>query len=557
MASQTTMKVRSIGVSCVPEYVDAQTNCDLIEKQSDTESFYDPDSSFCMSQEESGSEEECAQSNVFSSSFVDFHPLENEINDTSGFIVYWACLLVLLRRCLTCALPAMIIKKTVNGSALLVEVLCAKGHRNIWRSQTLLRGFYHGNVKLAASVLFSSNTFTKICKYFEMADIAWISKSRFYALQKKYLFGVAYEAWQNEQETLISQLQDKESCCFSGDGRCDSPGHNAKYLTYSFGDQSSGKIIVMSLTQVTEAGNSNRMEKYGFIKAIDETKEKKLKIKQLTTDRHMQIKKYLREEEEDIDHQFDVWHFCKNIRKKLLAAAKKKSCNDLNKWIKSICNHFWWASATCENDEQLLKEKWTSIIFHVQNIHEWSSNEIFKCCAHIPYSNEQQRNKEWLKPTSESFKVLQDIIFNKATLTDLKHVTKFSHTGALEVYHSLYNKWMPKSHHFSFSGMLARSQLAAIDFNLSCDLPQAKTMDGEDRYNVSFSKFTNKWTSKPIKEKKSRNKFHGMVSRTLEIISQRETLPTPNIPDLPQNIAPIVKPSKDEVVKSQNSRFEM
>ena len=291
MASQTTMKVRSIGVSCVPEYVDAQTNCDLIEKQSDTESFYDPDSSFCMSQEESGSEEECAQSNVFSSSFVDFHPLENEINDTSGFIVYWACLLVLLHRCLTCALPAMIIKKTVNGSALLVEVLCAKGHRNIWRSQTLLRGFYHGNVKLAASVLFSSNTFTKICKYFEMA-----------------------------------------------------------------------------------AGNSNRMEKYGFIKAIDETKEKKLKIKQLTTDRHMQIKKYLREEEEDIDHQFDVWHFCKNIRKKLLAAAQKKSCNDLNKWIKSICNHFWWASATCENDEQLLKEKWTSIIFHVQNIHDLPQN---------------------------------------------------------------------------------------------------------------------------------------------------------------------------------------
>ena len=112
-----------------------------------------------------------------------------------------------------------------------------------------------------------------------------------------------------------------------------------------------------------------------------------------------------------------------------------------------------------------------------------------------------------MKPTSESFKVLQDIIFNKATLIDLKHVTKFSHTGALEVYHSLYNKWMPKSHHFSFSGMLARSQLAAIDFNLSCDFPQAKTMDGEDRYNVSFSKFTNKWTSKPIKEKSLETNF--------------------------------------------------
>ena len=275
-----------MGVSCVTEYTDAETTCGLIEKLESESgvdvSFNDPDSSFCMSQEESDTEEESTPDKQFSSSSIESHPLDNETDDTSGFIVYWSCLLVLLHRCLTCALPAMIIKKTVNGSALIVELLCSKGHRNIWRSQTLLRGFYHGNVKLAASVLFSSNTFMNICKYFEMANIAWISKTIFYSIQKEYLFGVAYEAWQNEQENIISQLEDKQSCCFSGDGRCDSPGHNAKYLTYSFGNQCSGKIVVMSLTQVTEAGNSNRMEKYGLIKALDEVREKKLKIKQLT-----------------------------------------------------------------------------------------------------------------------------------------------------------------------------------------------------------------------------------------------------------------------------------
>ena len=88
-----------------------------------------------------------------------------------------------------------------------------------------------------------------------------------------------------------------DGCYFSGDGRCDSPGHNAKYLTYSLADQGTGKIVTMSLTQVTEAGNSNRMEKYGLQKAIKEAKHKNLDIKQLTTDRHVQIKKYLRENE--------------------------------------------------------------------------------------------------------------------------------------------------------------------------------------------------------------------------------------------------------------------
>ena len=62
-------------------------------------------------------------------------------------------------------------------------------------------------------------------------------------------------------------------------------------------------------------------------------KQKNLKVDQLTTDQHLQIKKYLREQEEGIDHQFDVWHFT------LLKVLKKKDCEELRPWIKYICNH--------------------------------------------------------------------------------------------------------------------------------------------------------------------------------------------------------------------------
>ena len=79
---------------------------------------------------------------------------------------------------------------------------------------------------------------------------------------------------------------------------------------------------------------------------LNEIREKGVVVKQLTTDRHMQIPKYLKENEPQIDHQFDNWHFSKNIKSKLIVAAKKSSCTALQIWTKFIINHFWWACAT-------------------------------------------------------------------------------------------------------------------------------------------------------------------------------------------------------------------
>ena len=47
------------------------------------------------------------------------------------------------------------------------------------------------------------------------------------------------------------------------------------------------------MTQVTEAGNSNNMEKMGFIKVLNKLKEKIDYNKQITTDQHKQVRKYL------------------------------------------------------------------------------------------------------------------------------------------------------------------------------------------------------------------------------------------------------------------------
>ena len=47
----------------------------------------------------------------------------------------------------------------------------------------------------------------------------------------------------------------------------------------------------MSVTQFAECGNSNRMEKYGFQKVLHWMEARDINIKQIATDRHVQIKK--------------------------------------------------------------------------------------------------------------------------------------------------------------------------------------------------------------------------------------------------------------------------
>lgn len=92
------------------------------------------------------------------------------------------------------------------------------------------------------------------------------------------------------------------------------------------------KIVAFSLTQIPETGNSNRMEKMGFKKALTLLKNQGITPEQITIDRHTQIRKYIKEEEHTINHQFDVMA--------LLAVSKKSSCKIIKMWMKSIGNHF-------------------------------------------------------------------------------------------------------------------------------------------------------------------------------------------------------------------------
>ena len=179
----------------------------------------------------------------------------------------------------------------------------------------------------------------------------------------------------------------------------------------------------------------------------------------------------------------------------------------------------------------------------------------FKKSEHRRLTKKEIKSKDWHSAASEEFKALQKIVTDKKILKDLKYLTKFPHTGILEIYHTLYNKWAPKNQHFSYLRTITRSQLAIMNFSKGSELEHATTNAGEKRYNVCFSKITNSWSSKSIKGKKERPYLKNMVNETTEHASSNKSVPIPKIPNLPKNIAAIPKPAMLEI-KNQISRFK-
>ena len=89
----------------------------------------------------------------------------------------------------------------------------------------------------------------------------------------------------------------------------------------------------------------------------------------------------------------------------------------------------------------LLKE----VYYFILKINTTGQDMLFIISVPMQMKNAggEEGSKVCISPESESFLALQTIVLNKTILKDMVQLTKFSHTGILEVYHSVLNKWAP------------------------------------------------------------------------------------------------------------------
>ncbi|KAL2079298.1 hypothetical protein ACEWY4_025042 [Coilia grayii] len=405
------------------------------------------------------------------------------------WIVNESKLIELFQRCPSCGAPLCNLNrhKKIVGSQITIKWKCDNGHTGEWQSCPDTRGMPENNLLASAATLFTGATYTDIADWAGLLNLQLPHNTTYNNIQSSYLIPTIEETYKKQENAirarLICQTLEDEDLHICGDGRSDSPGHSAKYTTYSFMDDTTKQIVGFDLIQVTQAKSSVAMEPMGFKKGLDKLLNDGIAVKVVTTDRHPSIRKMMREDYPDVIHQFDPSYVTKGIKKKMVVAANRSTCKDLAPWIRSVTNHLWWSSSSCKGDTKELQRRWTSILHHIRGVHQWEEDGTEYRCFHDDLSADEQRTKKWLKHGSPAYTALYEVVMDTRLLKDLNHMTLFKHTGQLEVFHNSLLKYCPKRLHFPYPSIQARTMLAVMDHNENHDKPrqQATTVAGKNQ----------------------------------------------------------------------------
>ena len=147
----------------------------------------------------------------------------------------------------------------------------------------------------------------------------------------------------------------------------------------------------------------------------------------------------------------------------------------------SIKNHVYWCATSSTTGPEKVA-KWTSLLNHLQNVHD-HEDPLFPKCLH-PERASRDPNK-WLQPGMCQINITQKIhsakmmplifhhvlffhsrvsctsqaeklLLNKRVLKDVAKLSHHHQTSSLESFHSLILRFAPKNVVFPFMGMLCR-----------------------------------------------------------------------------------------------------
>ena len=114
-----------------------------------------------------------------------------------------------------------------------------------------------GNILLSAAILFSGSLLTKVMQLLKIFGCASISEGTYYIHQAKFLQPSIFTVWDKHQANLFKQLrQEKRPLVIGGDGRADSPGHSAKFGSYTIMELKKKVVIDLELVQVKDNNNT-------------------------------------------------------------------------------------------------------------------------------------------------------------------------------------------------------------------------------------------------------------------------------------------------------------
>ena len=174
--------------------------------------------------------------------------------DEPKFLVFYSMLLGLFQMfCFKCkeGNPSVKIKR-IGSMATVVQSCDTCGENFKWRSQPLMfKKNPMGNILLSFSILMSGVSISKAFLMFRHLGLQAISPRTYFLHQRNFLLPSVLLYWESYQNALLEKIKSLKSAVeWSGGGRFDSMGHNAKYGVYTMFCNSISKLIIFELLQV-------------------------------------------------------------------------------------------------------------------------------------------------------------------------------------------------------------------------------------------------------------------------------------------------------------------
>ncbi|XP_017291080.1 uncharacterized protein LOC108250651 [Kryptolebias marmoratus] len=470
------------------------------------------------------------------------------LSDSKLFAVEKGQLVLLFNRCHQCGLlGASAVITSTEGCQVRIEQSCLGCESKwIWKGQSLVGGYPAGNLALSTAILSAGALPGKTLRVLKFWGMQAISPATFFTHQRRFLHQAVRNVWNEEQERVLGAMQ--TTAILSGDARCDSMGHCAKYGSYSLHDTIHNKIICTELVQSNEVKSSNAMELHGLKKALSVIEEAKPDAQiVLTTDGHKSVAKWLREEKADkVKHHLDIWHVSKGLWKKLSGLAKKFPL--VAKWMKGIRRHLYWCAQSSNGDPELMVAKWKSVANHIANIHVHEDKRFPECCHGKIY-------REWFDPASEAYDKVSRILLAKQLLVAVAKLSPDGQTSGLEGFHGTVIHFAPKMYHFGYNGMKTRLQVAALHFNENAGREQrVAEKTGQSCHSIHFPKAKKgEYIVRAVKVDRTYRYAEKIATEVKRLVNSRKTHEIGEVP--PPLCSKYTKPTKDTAITEHSAHM--
>jgi hypothetical protein len=176
------------------------------------------------------------------------------IYEAETLLVYKESLAELLQRCSTCGEFCQLTWKS-RGTCVTVVRCCEFCNAAFtWTSQPLMGSIPAGNICLSAAVYFGGLSYTKVTRMLSTLHCQTISQTTYYRHVQDYLQPTILSLWNSTQSDLIDHLISRPGeVVLGGDMRADSPGHCAKFGSYTLMELRANRVLHISLVQVCTA----------------------------------------------------------------------------------------------------------------------------------------------------------------------------------------------------------------------------------------------------------------------------------------------------------------